>query len=602
MIETDIKPIVTSIAHVFENQVECFPNAMAVIDKGKKYTYQELNTLVNQIALTLKQQGVTSGMHVGVCQVRSIEMIASLIAIVKLGATYVPLAPDFPEKRIEKICQQAKVAFVVTDNDAKHKVPNHLESFAVCQSNFDLNKTDVDFSADESGANPAYIMFTSGTTGESKAIAVSQTSIVRLVVNNNYCKIGSKDVLLQLSPFEFDGATFEIWGALLNGAGVALMPPGYPTLAEISRQIIHNSVSVLFITTRLFNAMVENRLDALLQVNQILFGGEVASVQHVGKFINESNQPGQITNIYGPTECVVFSSFYRITHQLAYYKELNGIPIGEAVCGKEFLVVDNDNNECRQGELLIAGEDLPTSYYADAEHNQDKFISIAGGGRREAVYYRTGDLVRVLPDGNLMFIGRKDKQIKLRGFRMSPEEIEKAACLYREVSVAAVLFKDLPSGDKSIELYIQPRGTKVSAQQLKEHLLAVLPKYMQPNNIYVLKTIPVNKNAKIDYAALVDLEGQRESKSQANSDDNSLTLNHFIESLWCEELNLDRIEHDTDFFELGGNSLKLISILDKMHNAEHFPFLKKLTVLNLFDYPTIAELVQYVQQGSNVNE
>jgi amino acid adenylation domain-containing protein/thioester reductase-like protein len=449
-----------SIVQLFENQVERTPNAIALIWEEQQITYRELNEQANQLAHYLQNLGVGLETLVGICVERSPAMIIGILGILKAGGAYVPLDPAYPQERLAFMLEDSQVPVLLTQNHLIPSLPKH-QSQIICLD------TDWSTIAQHSLENPtnyitpdnlAYIIYTSGSTGQPKGVCVIQRGVVRLVQQTNYVNLSADEVFLQLAPISFDASTFEIWGSLLNGALLAIMPAGTPSLQELGQAIARYQVTTLWLTAGLFHLMVDERLQDLKPVRQLLAGGDVLSVSHIKKVWQEL-KGCQLINGYGPTENTTFTCCYAITdaNQLG-----NSVPIGSAIANTQVYLLDAQMQPVKDGasgELYVGGAGLAREYLNRPDLTAEKFVpnpfSNSPGGR----LYKTGDLGRYLPDGSIDYLGRIDQQVKIRGFRIELGEIESLLWQHPTVKLAAVADKEDASGNKQLVAYIVPNSS-----------------------------------------------------------------------------------------------------------------------------------------------
>jgi len=449
-----------SIVQLFENQVGRTPNAIALIWEEQQITYRELNEQANQLAHYLQNLGVGLETLVGICVERSPAMIVGILGILKAGGAYVPLDPAYPQERLAFMLEDSQVPVLLTQNHLIPSLPKH-QSQIICLD------TDWSTIAQHSLENPtnyitpdnlAYIIYTSGSTGKPKGVCVIQRGVVRLVQQTNYVNLSTDEVFLQLAPISFDASTFEIWGSLLNGALLAIMPAGTPSLQELGQAIARYQVTTLWLTAGLFHLMVDERLQDLKPVRQLLAGGDVLSVSHVKKVWQEL-KGCQLINGYGPTENTTFTCCYAITdaNQLG-----NSVPIGSAIANTQVYLLDAQMQPVKDGasgELYVGGAGLAREYLNRPDLTAEKFVpnpfSNSPGGR----LYKTGDLGRYLPDGSIDYLGRIDQQVKIRGFRIELGEIESLLWQHPTVKLAAVTDKEDASGNKQLVAYIVPNSS-----------------------------------------------------------------------------------------------------------------------------------------------
>lgn len=573
-----------NIIDYFKKNVTKYPNSRALISKSAEITYKELDDYSNQIARYLISRGITKNSIICLYVPRSIDTIACAIAILKIGSAYLPLPGSTPTSFIQNIMDDSKPQAMICEN---HLHINGINQILVSDIKAELdsyNKNDLNVCIKDSDV--AYVTYTSGTTGKPKGVVVSHSSVINLVINQTYVTINSSDMFVHLSPFEFDASTFEIFGAILNGAKLFIMPCGFPTFSEIAQNIVQHRISIIFLTTQLFNCMVDKKLNELHLVRQVLFGGESYSLSHVKKYMSERNNQSLLTHVYGPTECTTFSTYYPII-KVSEKSEI--IPIGKPINNVEIIVINKNNEPTsidEEGELLISGHGLAVGYLNDYALTNEKFTN-GNFNNKSKKFFRTGDVVTLLPDGNIKFICRNDRLVKIRGKRVSLDMIEELLKKHPSVENAAVYFVEMNAINKFIHAWVSPMN--VPLDNLKEYLKLSVPLYMMPNKIYNIGEIPMNNNRKIDYKKLSENDRyiiQANIKSK---------LQDFIESVWKKELDLNKIGVDEDFFDLGGHSLILVNVLEEYYkNSSAFPFLSSLTMTNLFEYSTIRSLINFI--------
>jgi amino acid adenylation domain-containing protein len=589
-----------NIVEIFEEQVLLYPDRVAVIDQNRQFTYSELNKISNQLAYYLRKHGVKNNSIVGICLARSAEIIISMLSILKAGAAYLPIAPRYPRKRLKQILDDAQVKHIITTSNIKEKLPENNNTLII---SIDLAWPDIikqnvqNVAASINSKNLAYVIYTSGTTGSQKGVLIKHEGVVRLVKNVNYLDIKKDDVFLQLSPPEFDGSTFEIWGALLNGAKIVLMPAGYPLLNTIADKIKNYHISILFITTQLFNAMVEHRLETLTKINTILFGGEVASIAHIKKFLAASNKNNKLSNVYGPTECTAFATSYLIE---TLDENLNSIPIGKPISNTEAYIMNEEMKPVAVGaigELYLGGPGVAKGYLNDYLLTQQKFIDNPFAKVGSNKLFKTGDVVKLLDDGNIQFLGRLDNQIKIRGFRIAPEEIEHKIKNYGNVKEAIVRLSNIDKVTKKLIAYIVSDDNMLfNLDHLKIFLQQDFPSHMMPNHFVLLEKFPLNSNGKVDFKQLNKiLLKQINTKITHANPRNELETD--IYTIWREELKLDKLGINDNFFDIGGDSLIAISVLDKFHKHPTNMQFHRLTISDLFKNPSISALALYISQS-----
>ena len=476
------------------------PAAIAVVFENTQLSYEALNRRANQLARRLRKLGVDRDVPVGVWMQRSPEMVIALLAILKAGGAYVPLDPSYPAERLAMMMDDTQMPIILTDRNVGSGVltaANAPQVLFVDAENFS-DEADTDLETNVQPKDLAYIMYTSGSTGAPKGAAIPHRAVVRLVKETNYASFSPNETFLQLAPISFDASTFEIWGPLLNGGKLVVMSPALPTLEEIGSAIRDHGVTTLWLTAGLFNAMVDERLDDLRPLHQLLAGGDVLSVSHVGKALNALKNT-RLINGYGPTESTTFAC----CHTIDANAPLEGsIPIGKPIANTTVHILDSNLQPVpigASGELCIGGDGLARGYWRREELTAEKFVADPFSREPGARLYKTGDLARWRRDGVIEFLGRVDNQIKLRGFRIEPGEIEVALKQQPGVRDSVVIAREDSPGEKHLVAYVVGSS---SQDALLAALRKSLPDYMVPSAIVSLPSLPRTANGKLDRNAL----------------------------------------------------------------------------------------------------
>ena len=445
----------TIITGLFRVQVARTPRSVALDCGELSLSYGELDAWSDDLARRLVAAGVRRGDLVGIRGVRCAETVVGLLGILKAGAAYLPLSPSDPSARLRRIIEDAAPVAVVEPEDAGHS--------ALPFTGPVLNVTDRDDDggvgpsvdlADVTGEDLAYVCYTSGSTGQPKGVMIPHRGVVRLVRNTNYIDIRPEDVFLQFAPLSFDASTFEIWGALLNGARLAIYPSEDLDLADLARFIAERRISVLFVTTALFNSLVEREPDCLRSVRWVLMGGEVVSVAHVKRLLPRLERGCFLVHCYGPTENTTFTTCHRMDRTTEVGDR---IPIGAPISGTEVIILDSEGAPAPagvSGEMLIGGTGLALGYLNSPELDAEKFVEVADAKGEKGRFYRSGDLGAWNSDGTIDFRSRLDKQVKIRGFRIEPGEIESALREVPGVRDAIVAVRERCDGEKTLAAFI----------------------------------------------------------------------------------------------------------------------------------------------------
>ncbi|HEV7919166.1 MAG TPA: non-ribosomal peptide synthase/polyketide synthase [Thermoanaerobaculia bacterium] len=562
------------VHELFEQRAAETPDAVAIVFDGEELTYGELNATANQLARYLVDKNVKPDARVALCTERSFDMVVGMLAILKAGAGYVPIDPQYPEERIEQILTDSGVSMILTQAELLELNPMFNDYAALPIDGGFRDVLLARYSTENLGAtatarNLAYVIYTSGSTGTPKGAMIEHRSVVRLVINNHYVPLSAETRILQASTSAFDAATFEIWGALLNGGRLILYPESRIDLGAINRQIEQHGVNTFFVTTGLFDQWSYQlpRRDCL---RWILTGGDVtspASVQRVYEAL-----PGvHISNIYGPTENTTFSTYFPIARDADFAQSL---PIGNKINGTSLHVLDRARQELPAGaigELYCGGPGLARGYLGQPALTGEKFITID-----EQRLYRTGDLVRMLPGGDLAFLGRADNQVKIRGFRIELGEIEAKLLLVPGVRDAFVVAK----GDRTNK-YLAAYLVAEEEVDWRVALRQTLPEHMIPTAFVRMSALPLNANGKVDQKALPEPERLAQAAYIAPTSQSEV----MIAAIWADILKLDgKVSANADFFDLGGNSLTLLRVKAHVESAFGIEVPTRL----FFEYPTVT--------------
>jgi amino acid adenylation domain-containing protein len=584
-------PSNSTIQQLFEEQVRIAGDSVAVVSDGTQLSYRDLNALANQLAHYLRDCGVGPDTRVGLCVERSPKMIVALLGILKAGGAYVPLDPAYPAARLQLMIEDANVPLLLTEQKLAQRLPANSARI-ICFE--DLAEEIAGRSADNPAVNTtadnlAYVIFTSGSTGRPKGVAVTHRNVLRLVKNTNYASFSADEVFLQYAPISFDASTFEVWGSLLNGAQLALMPAGKASLKELGDALKRYQVTTLWLTAGLFHLMVDNHLDDLRGLKQLLAGGDVLSPPHVRKILAELPNC-RFINGYGPTENTTFTCCYPVPDISA----INGtVPIGRPVSNTYVYVLDGHMNPVPvgvPGELYIGGDGLARDYLNEPKLTNEKFIRDPFLAKPNARLYRSGDLVRYRANGEIEFLGRFDNQVKVRGFRIELGEIEATLGDHPSVRDAIVVVRKDES-DKQLVAYLTARaGTEMNVDELRNFVEEKLPDHMVPSLFVVLEEIPLSPSGKVDRLALPSTNGFKpKSKREFLAATDALELR--LVKIWEKVLNVSPVGIDDNFFELGGHSLLAVHLFALIEKT----FGRNLPLATLFQAPTIRQLARVLR-------
>ena len=589
-------PSEKSIGDAFYSVVENFPEVIALVKDDQQFSYCFLNKVSDFLAGYLLENGLHCEDRVGIFASRSIEMIVALLGVVKAGGVYVPIDSEYPKERISYLLNDCGADFVLIQRrllenkiDFKNLRFFVLEDIISISENYHVRE----ILPEVRPQNTAYIIYTSGSTGRPKGVTVPHQAIIRLVVNNDYLLIDSGQRILQSASFSFDAATFEIWGALLNGSQCILYPEVVPSVEGLEKVVEEKNVNVVWLTTGLFNLIVDENPKIVSKFDYVLTGGEAASKQHMIQAF-DAGAANKILNMYGPTENTTFSTSYSLSRENA--SSLDSVPIGKSIANSTTYVLDFDGNVVPVGvfgELYVGGDGLARGYHDRPMLTAEKFVphpfSCSPGQR----LYRTGDLVRYKRDGNIDFLGRIDSQVKVRGFRIELSEIEETLVELENILESIVVSVKEEKSHYIVAYLVVKEDCKeiFDLDSLRVDLRKKLPDYMIPSFFVSLDELPLTPNGKVDRKALPAID------DKALFTDDYVAPHTDIEKqlavIWSEvlRLSMDKIGIRDNFFELGGDSILSIQIASRAHKAG-----LSVTTRQLFEYQTIEQLAHHAQQ------
>ncbi|EPR07806.1 non-ribosomal peptide synthase/polyketide synthase [Ruminiclostridium papyrosolvens] len=565
-----------TICHLFEKQAYSAPDAIAAVYKGVRQSYSELNSAANRIANHLKRHNVGKEDIVGIMLEPSEFILSGLLGILKSGAAYLPVDPDYPEERIEYMLEDSKAEILLTQQSLAGKVK--FSGKTICIDN-DFSYESAEFESDNKPSDLAYVIYTSGSTGKPKGVMVEHRCITNLVYwHNRVYSITEKDIATKYAGFGFDASVWEIYPYLAVGAQIHIIEKDLRmNMAGLNKYFEENGVTVSFLPTQICEQFIKQDNRSL---RVLLTGGD-----KLRSFISRGYS---LVNNYGPTENTVVSTYFTVD------REYDNIPIGKPVDNVRAYVIDKNYKlvpEGMPGQLAVAGDSLARGYLFNESLTKEKFIENAFS--YDSRIYLTGDIVRWTKDGNLEYLGRCDEQVKIRGNRVEIGEIEKVALQFQGITDCVATVWETKSADKRIALYYCASET-IDAQELKAFIARFLPGYMIPNAYCLLDNMPVTSNGKVDKKKLPDPEAFEE-KVEITVEMTEIMEN--VLDVWKEVLETENIGVYDNFFDVGGNSILLISMHEKLE--EIYP--KALSISDIFANPSIVMLAEVIEKHQNRN-
>jgi amino acid adenylation domain-containing protein len=579
----------------FDNVPQCFqipatekPDFFAVRSGTERLTYVGLDARSDALCDRLTAAGIEKGALAGILLHRSLSTITSFLAVLKAGAAFVPLDPSGPPQGILDLVQRHKLACVISNDATLRRFPQLAATVPVI---------DVDAApwagpagrrgeaVKVAGSDPACVMFTSGSTGEPKGVVIPHRAIVRLVKNPGYMRLSEDQIFLQASPLTFDASIFEIWGALLNGAELVIPEAGLLSLDAIAAAIEEQGVTTLFLTSGLFNLMIDQRPASLRKLRYLVSGGDVMSPAHVAKAAQLLNS-GHFISVYGPTENTTFTTTFTAPRDL---RADAPVPIGWPVAGSILRILDDEMRpvpEGSAGQLYVGGDGLALGYLNAPHLTRQKFVADPDAQDPAQRLYCTGDLVRRDETGLLHFLGRMDNQMKVNGCRVEPEHVETVLRRHLPLTDIAVVACAMANGAKHLVAFVVPLpGASLSSAAFREAANSYLPPHMIPARLETVDAFPLTRTGKIDRLALSRQASSARAQNPSNTQFTA-PVEAVLIDVWRRQLQLETVDVDQNFFDLGGGSLQLLGVHAELERL--FP--GQISIQDLFDLPTIRLL------------
>lgn len=580
----------SSIPALFKQMASQFSGNTALVFGEKRIDYAELDRETDALAHYLKtEMGLQAGDYAGILLDRTEWPVIAMLGILKAGGAYVPIDPEWPQDRKSYIFSDTGMQVLLTSSEYIFD----LEDFGGNVFAMDLQMEGLDTPAEPvasfaSGTDPAYLIYTSGSTGRPKGVIAPHRAVVRLVNETNYIALDENDCLLSFSSFAFDGSTFDIYGALLNGGTCVIAPKEtFLNFSQLSDLIGTEAITAFFLTTALFNAIVDYHPEAFAPVRKVLFGGEKVSVSHVKRF-TEAYGGEKLVHVYGPTENTTFSSFHPVD---IVSGEETTIPIGKAIAQSTCMILDADLQLAPigiPGELCVAGDGLALGYLNDEALTSEKFVPHPWlEGER---IYRTGDIARRLPGGEIEFIGRIDQQVKIRGYRIEPDEVKSQIDQHTQVRESIVVVREDGQGSRHLIGYLSAQES-LSSGELKGYLRQNLPDYMVPSHLVFLDSLPLNANGKVDQSALPEPDFEQDQEIFTAPE---TALEKSIAAIWQANLGLESVSATANYFSQGGDSIKAVGLVNEINRQTGL----SLEIRDIFAYPEVRSLAGRVDELS----
>jgi amino acid adenylation domain-containing protein len=579
----------SSVQERFAQVVARTPDAIAVSSpaEGEVLTYAELDERANRIARRLIGLGVRPEDPVMVLQERTVAMVASILGIVKAGATYLPLHSAYPVQRMQWIADHVGRPVLLADAVMRERGLPQVPVTVFVDSDAELPSLPGTDPGERAGLDHlVHVIHTSGSTGDPMGVAVTHRGVLGLALDSCWDG-GAHERIVMLAPYAFAVSTYELWVPLLHGGHLVLAPPGHLDVGTLRELIAEHKLSAVHVTAGLLRVVADEAPECFAGVREVLTGGDVISAKAV-RLVLQACPDTVVRATYGSSE---LSLFVLSSPMRAPYSMGPVVPVGRGLDNIRLYLLDEQLSPLPPGEvgdLYVAGSRLARGYYRRPGITAERFVAdpFGGGGQR---MFRTGDQVRVRQDGLIEFVGRSGDQVKIRGYRVELAEIESVLASYRGLAHAVVVARAVEDGEKRLIAYIVPEGGTLDIEGLRAHAKDLLPEYMVPSAFVTLDSLPLTPNGKVDREALPEPAEEAPAAYRAPQ----TPRQELLCSLFAEVLGVPRVGLDDSFFDLHGESLmamRLVGSIQDRLGAE-------LLVSDIFDTPTVAELDQQVEKA-----
>lgn len=586
-----------SIIASFEEVVSRYPHSGALRWLEGSWSYSELNVRANRLAHLLIDAGVRKEDPVGVFALRSPETLVGLLAILKAGGAYVPLDPANPEDRVRYCLEDAGIKVVLVDPREVSRLPETGAKVITLHENPAADYPEINPPRLTGPDSAAQIFYTSGSTGRPKGVIIEHRGVLRLAEHIDYLEMGPGETVLQFTPLNYDVSTFEIWATWLNGACLAVPPPGLSSLQALGHIFRAFNVSVLLLPSSLLPLMVDQEIDSLAGVRQLVVGGDVLSPLHAERFLRKYPH-SRLVNAYGPTENTVITSCHRVRLEKPMPPRLS---IGRPIQKTQVYILDENLKPVPIGdigEMVLTGEGLARGYLNQPELTARNFVQMVDPSGKVVRAYRSGDLGRYNPDGTLDFRGRMDDQVKINGLRIELGEIKSILLSHPHVAEAEILVVE-EDGKKWLETFVVPKaGLPVDERTLREFLEQKIPANWRPSGLRVVPSLPRGVSGKVDRRVLLESIRARPGASESDFEDEPHDpLEKAIWNIWRDVVPNTRVRLHDRFTDLGGDSLSALRMMARVEKMIGRP----LGLRSLLEGGTIMHLAAAAREAGPVS-
>ncbi|RAP24670.1 Malonyl CoA-acyl carrier protein transacylase [Brevibacillus laterosporus] len=588
-------PTNQTIQERFYEQASKYPSKEAISMGEHSLTYEEVNQASNQVAHYLRLKGMRSNDKVAILLDRSIESIIAMLGILKAGGAYVPIDTSYPKDRIQYILEDSKTSYMITRDSQKTGLSLYTGVLILMDDVYKHSQTNnVDIVS--TPEDIAYVIYTSGSTGKPKGTLLRHRGILNLIQwRKDQFQVSHEDNFVQFASFSFDTSVSEIFSALLHGARLHILSEeerysvsAYAQAVQKVKATITDLPVVFF--HNLIASMNNIEAEMIKTLRMMMVGGEALPAESVRAWQNRFGQHTLIVNEYGPTEATVSATFYPIN---LIHPEQKNVPIGKPLANTKIYILHSQKNLCpigAIGEIYIESVGLSPGYWNQEQKNEEVFISNPFSREYADKLYRTGDLARWLPDGNIEFVGRRDDQIKIRGYRVELGEIEETLLQHPLIHQSVVLAVDSIDEKVLVSYYTTTSKEEIQVSEVNTYLSGMLPEYMLPRHYKHLSELPLTPNGKVDRKSLIQNSPHLITKERTFTKPET-ELQIEMANIWEQVLDVEAVGLEDDFFELGGHSLKIMPVLVQL--KPKYPMIR---IQDFFKYRTVAKLAQYLEE------
>jgi amino acid adenylation domain-containing protein len=577
---------------LFEEQTDLTPNYVAVDFEAEQLTYQELNRRANQIAHYLRSLSIGPETLVGIYVERSLDLIIGLLGILKAGAAYVPIDPEYPEDRLNFILKDAQIPLLLTQERFVDRFSNHCVRILCLDRSGDLiaQHKQTNPASNVTADNPAYVIYTSGSTGQPKGVVIPHGAVCNtLLWRREAFSLTSEDRILQNISGAFDPSVWQIFGTLASGARLVLARPGgLQDTSYIISKIIEQKITITDFVPSILQVLLESPgLENCKSLRHVFCGGEVMTGELIKRFY--ARLDAALHNVYGPTETAIDATFWSIPRSA----NRRIASIGRPIANKQIWLLDSHLYPVSVnalGEIYISGCGLARGYLNSPSLTAERFIPNPFSDEPGARMYKTGDSARYLPDGRIEFVGRNDDQVKVRGLRIELSEIEAVLAAHPGVRHNVVMVREYPPGNKQLVAYLVSHNGALSLSEVRHFVKQRLPEYMVPSRFAFMDSLPLLSNGKVDRGALQSLKPEWTDAETGYVAPGNL-VEEVMSGIWANIMQVNRIGVEDNFFQLGGQSLTAMRLISALREA----FQVELSVRALFENPTISSLAAVIE-------